>query len=65
MEINSLFPQDRGNGQFVPLTLPGSSKDYTKEKEAEFINTVVDLVNEKVKKQRLQRDWTAATVMDT
>ena len=49
VEINSLFPQDRGNGQFVSLTLSGSSKDYPKEKEAEFINTVVNLVNEKVK----------------
>ena len=49
VEINSLFPQDLGNGQFVSLTLPGSSKDYTKEREAEFVNTVVNLVNEKVK----------------
>lgn len=48
VEINSLFPQDLGNGQFVSLTLPGSSKDYTKEREAEFVNTVVNLVNEKV-----------------
>ena len=47
VEIKSFFPQDTGNS-FVAITMPGSSRNYTKDQETTFVSDVIAKFNELV-----------------